>query len=88
MKKIYAILIMSIGLTFALGFASWSNNTNRTHKKDNTCAVCTFGVEGLSDIEVCKGDNGNALLSDLDTGMEYRAYLDNLVGVTCERIKL
>lgn len=39
------------------------------------CQTC--GIQGVN-IEICKGENGNAYAHDMDTGMKYETYIQSI----------
>jgi hypothetical protein len=52
-----------------------------------TCASYQMGGQTIPAIEVCKGDNGNALLMGIDTGFPYDDYITTYetgTGVDCQ----
>jgi len=83
MKKliVFAAFISSL----SLGFTSCGDDEDSS---DPECVVCE-GIEanGLAtpDFEICEGENGNALLSGIDTGIDFQTYVDSQALVTtCE----
>lgn len=50
-----------------------------------TCAAFQMGGQTMPAVEVCEGENGNAIVMDQDTGMSFDDYIAGLeMMTTCE----
>lgn len=83
MKKI----ILSVAV-FALVLTSCSSDDNNNNGCQ-TCAAFEIEVNGVSQtspaIEVCEGENGNAVVTNVDTGQPFAAYIASIELITpCE----
>jgi len=73
MKKI-KIVLLSLGMISFIACSS-SDDSKDEDKTCVTCAAYEHQGQAIPAVEVCKGENGNAFVLNIDTTIEYNAYL-------------
>lgn len=80
MKKM-VLLALAVGM---LIFTSCGSDDPPPRTPTSVCETCT--VPGEPNFTVCKGGNGNAFVSNQDTGVVYEEYVSGveLAGAACD----
>ncbi|MEP5338805.1 MAG: hypothetical protein ABJL44_19020 [Algibacter sp.] len=80
--------MLSALLIGALGFTSCGSDDDGGSDSNDNCVTCAgYEIQGqaVPAQEVCKGENGNAFVQNIDTTISYDTYITSLeIFTTCK----